>query len=105
MLDLDFLITSKFKLFQGLRPEEIDREIYDKVMQHCISEISLFLEENLDKRQLNTLDRLADDNQALQKQLRSYIKMISNGQLQLYKQLDTYLNILLYQTLNRVNSK
>ena len=41
--DLDAKIKTKFKLFSGVRSQEEDQKMYDKVMDLCFDEMVAFL--------------------------------------------------------------
>ena len=62
-MDIDTLIKSKFKLYQGLRTKAEDDAIYQKVYDLAFDEIMVFVDEQLEvqkkKSLIQALERLA----------------------------------------------
>jgi len=61
----DFLtkeIKDKFQLFKGLRSEDEDKKILEKVYKICIEEIILFIQENLTDEEIKKFYEAATEN-------------------------------------------
>src|SRR3989344_9408335 len=56
-MDLDNKIKKKFRLFEGIRSEEEDKKIYDKIYDLCFDEMVLFLTENLESDELKKFEK------------------------------------------------
>ncbi len=98
-MDIDEKIKNKFKLFSGLRSEEEDQKIYDKVYELCFDEMVQFLFENLSTAEkdelIGKLEKKGKETEILLK----YLSQIENYRFKLDKRLDYFLNNLLYSSL------
>ena len=104
---LDEAIKSKFRLFSGVRSQEEDQKIYDKVNDLCFDEMTSFLSENLNAEDqtklLTELDSQNTDDDKT-KVLQSYLSKIENYRFKLDKRLDYFLNNLLLSSVTTVNT-
>lgn len=103
---LDEKIKSKFKLFQGLRPQEEDQKIYDKVMDLTFDEMMAYLGENLSEEERNKfLEETAaeESDEGKNKLMQSYFSKVENVKVGLGLRIDHFLNNLLYSSLKAAN--
>jgi hypothetical protein len=103
---LDEMIKSKFKLFQGLRSQEEDQLIYDKVLSQAVDEMVSYFMENLNEDdKANFLQELSKDGSDEEKQslFQNYLSKIENSKLELGMKLNGFLDNLLYASLKAVN--
>lgn len=97
--DFDEKIKNKFKLFQGLRSQEEDQKIYDKVYELCFEEIVRFLFEKLSTAEKDKLIVELEKKGKETEILLKYLSQIENYRFKLDKRLDYFLNNLLYSSL------
>ena len=103
MNDLDTKIKSKFKLFSGVRSQEEDQKIYDRLVDLAFDEITQYLFENLEENEVEQFtkeleNQQNDDNKA--KVFEKYLKSTDDYQNLLSIRVDTFLNNLLLKSLN-----
>ena len=102
---LDAKINEKFRLFRGLRSQEEDQKILDKVMNLCFDEMTAFLGENLNDEDQNSLlvdmDSQSEDEAEI-KTLQNYLAKIENYRFRLDKRLDYFLDNLLLNSISKV---
>lgn len=99
---LDEKIKSKFKLFQGLRSQEEDQKIYDKVMDLTFSEMMTYLGENLPEEDRNKfLEEMAnaESEDGKNKIMQAYFSKVENVKISLAWRIEKFLNNLLYTSL------
>lgn len=102
--DLDEKIKKNFRLFTGVRPQEEDKRIYEKVYDLCFDEMIKFLYENLSKEDQNELTKNLESQKDLDKKaevLSKALLKIEDSGFRLEKRIDYFLNSLLYQTLKQ----
>jgi hypothetical protein len=75
-MDIDEKIKTKLKLFQGLRSEEKDKEIFEKVYDLVFEEIVKFLFENLNPKERQKLTEELE-NQDINNSLKILLKYLS----------------------------
>ncbi len=106
--DLDNKIKSKFKLFQGVRPEEEDQKIYDKVMDLCFDEITLFVSESLKENEREELKKemeAKENEEDKANSMLSYITKIEDYKVRLGGRIDYFLDNLLYTSVSSLDLK
>ena len=118
-IDLDTKIKKKFRLFEGLRSEEEDQKIFERVYELLFDEVVMFLEEKLEEKDKISLIKELEasalpsgDKQAQQDSgnfknaeaiLIKYLSKIENYRFKLDKRLDYFLNNLVYQAIKNKN--
>ena len=101
----DFINTKvkeKFQLFQGVRSQEEDQMIYDKLMVMCFDEMLKFVAVNLkDKERSELKEKLekGDDDIDKVKLLSTALFSIKNHQEKLTSHLDNYLDNVVEESL------
>jgi len=107
-IGLDKKIKGKFKLFSGIRPQEEDQKIYDKVLDLCFDEMVAFLGDNLSEKEredfLGELGKKASDEDKA-KVLQASLSKIENYRFKLDHRLDAFLNNLLLSSLSNLKDK
>ena len=98
-IDIDEKIKHKFKLFQGLRSQEDDQKIYDKIYDLCFDEMVGFLFENLSPAKRDEFSKDIENTGKKTEILLKYLSQIENYRFKLDKRLDYFLNNLLYSSL------
>lgn len=101
MDELNNKIKSKFKLFMGLRSQEEDQKIFDKVMDLTFEEIMAYVGENLSEEDRNNfLEDMAKDQTDADKNkvFEMYLTKIKGYQVGILLRIDRFLNNLLYSS-------
>jgi hypothetical protein len=117
-MDLDKKIKKKFRLFEGIRSEDEDKKIYDKIYELCFDEMVLFLTENLESDELKKFEKelkhlrggRTDSSDGGQENevialLLNNLRKIDNYRFRLDKRLDYFLNNLLISSLKKVSNQ
>lgn len=109
MLNIDMLIKSRYRLFQGIRSLEEDGKMYEKIYALCLPEITGFIEENLDEDrvmalvfQIESMEKKDQTDQKVVEVLLEAIEEIPDYRFRLYHRLEYFLDDLL---LNSVKLK
>jgi biopolymer transport protein ExbD len=104
---LDEMIKSKFKLFQGLRTEEEDKKIYDKIIKLCGEETLNFLVDNLKQEEIdqlsNELSSLNNEDEKIDI-IQKYLSNIENHEGKLKNRLTGYLNLLYISSVKNLSN-
>ena len=101
---LDNKVKSKFKLFSGVRSQEEDQKIYDKVMDLCFDEMMLFISENLSEEGRDNLKKEIEQQKSEEdkfKSLSKYLATIENYQNKLSLRMDAFLDGVLNASINK----
>jgi len=99
----DDMIKSKFKLFQGIRSQEEDQKMYNKLNNMCLEEITNFAVTNLDEKNLDSLEselKAATDEHGKAKVLTTYLQKIPDHQNALMAHIGSYLDKVIEASLN-----
>lgn len=102
-MNLDDKIKQAFKLFTGLRSQEEDQKMLEKIQEMCFDELTKFLEENLDETDLNILLDELDKvitNDDRNKILNNYLEKIEDYRVRLDTRMETLLNNILFNSLS-----
>lgn len=97
-MNLEEKIKTAFKLFQGVRSQEEDQKLYEKIMEYFFDEISKFMVENLSEEEFKLM--LAELEKAGSVDEKSeiankYMRKIPDYEYKLNMRLDGYINRLL----------
>lgn len=95
---LEAKIKEKFKLFTGVRPQEEDQKLFDRLVAMCFEEALVFLAENLGEEGMKNLTEEVDRQETEEekvKKIGEYMGRIENGGIRLGARLETFLDNLL----------
>lgn len=107
MNTLDSKVREKFKLFTGLRPQEEDQKMYDKIMELCFDEMSRFLSDKLSEEQKNAMfDDLAksQSDEDKEKVIANYFAKVEKAKSKFNARIDLFLNNLLMKSMKAVQN-
>lgn len=110
--DIDEKIKNKFRLYAGDRSLAEDQKICEKVLDLCFDELISFLQDNLDKEQIDSLNKklgsLSNEDLSKDKKddkitqvLFEYAQKIDNFRFKWDKRLDYFLNQLVYSSIKK----
>ena len=97
-------IKKKFRLFEGVRSQEEDQKLFDKLAGLCLEEAMIFLAENLGEEGMEKLTSelgQVEGEEEKMKKVAEYMGKVENAGLRLSSRLEVFLDNLLLDTLEK----
>jgi hypothetical protein len=95
-------INNTFKLYTGIRTEDEDKKISDKVLDLVAKEIIKFADENLTGEQKYAIGKLID-LKVESDEIAAHLRTIPNYGFRLKKRMNYFIDSLLVNTINKNN--
>lgn len=105
VFDLDQMIKSRFRIFEGVRSQEEDEKLYDKILNLCLEEILVFLAEHAsveDREKILAKIKEQKDIKSRAKVLLGYLLQIKSVGILLSVRLGYFLDNLYFRSLENI---
>ncbi len=106
MDELNAKVKSKFQLFQGVRSQEEDQKIYDKVMDLISDESTKFIIENLTEEDLSKMEgelKSADTEENRLNIMTTYFAKVDNYSFRFNQRVNGFLDNLVTSSIKNLN--